>query len=61
MFIYYIQMYTYTILYNPFVHFTIHIVLYFFYRADTILHSMKMFLIAYISDVARVFVTRGGP
>ena len=48
-------------MYNPFVHFTIHIVLYFFYRADTILYSMKMFMIAYISDVARVFATQGGP
>ena len=53
-------MYTYIIHNNPFLHFTIHIVLYFYYRADTILYSMKMFLIAYISDVARVFATQGG-
>ena len=47
-------MYTYIIHNNPFLHFTIHIVLYFYYRADTILYSMKMFLIAYIQGCKSV-------
>ena len=52
-------MYTYIIHKNPFLHFTIHIVLYFYYRADTILYSMKMYLIAYIQGCKSVSSSGG--